>query len=114
MRPRRKVKKEQGPRPRRTSAHQTPIAHKSVTQSYSLRKTRDMKEDYKKIALDTKGHYLVGLDPQKFLENFLPWNDSTPDAYRARHPSKNRLNNLRSIVPKPGHKESTMYGPFVS
>ncbi|KAF8804184.1 hypothetical protein BYT27DRAFT_7259621 [Phlegmacium glaucopus] len=74
---------------------------------------REIKEHYERIALESKGHYLVGLDPQTFLEEFLPWGDLTPDAYRGILPSKERLKNLRSVVPKRGQKESVMYEPFV-
>jgi hypothetical protein len=31
-----------------------------------------MKTTYVKIALETEGHYLVGLEPERFLEEFLP------------------------------------------
>lgn len=34
--------------------------------------TRDMKKEYKRIALETKGRYhLVGMDPKRFLEECL-------------------------------------------
>ncbi|KAF8811746.1 hypothetical protein BYT27DRAFT_7183540 [Phlegmacium glaucopus] len=37
-------------------------SHKSVTQSFPMDATRDMK---KRIALQTKGRYLVGLDLER-------------------------------------------------
>jgi hypothetical protein len=76
--------------------------------------TNEMKKVYQLIAVETKDHYLVGLEPQRFLEEFMPWNSSTPYAYKERVPSKLRLKNLRRVAPEPGQKESVMYKPFVS
>jgi hypothetical protein len=93
---------------------QTPITHKAVTQTFAMDATNEMKKVYLSIALETKDHYLVGLEPQRFLEEFMPWNPSTSSVYRERVPSKLRLQNLRRVAPKPGQKESVMYKPFVS
>lgn len=76
--------------------------------------TNEMKKVYQSIALETKGHYLVGLKPQRFLEEFMPWNLSTSCAYKNKVASKMRLKNLRKVAPEPGQKESVMYKPFVS
>ena len=75
-----------------------------------------MNKVYRIVALRTEGHYLVGMEPEAFLENFLPcqWNVSTPDVYKQKVPSKRRLAKLRSVPPKPGQVESVMYQPFVS
>ena len=75
--------------------------------------TTEMKKNYQSIALETKGHYLVGLEPERFLETFLPWQTSTSQAYRKRVPSERRVKSLRSVAPEPGAKESGMYKPFV-
>jgi hypothetical protein len=100
--------------PKGLPAHQAPIAHKTVSQPLSMDATKDMKKIYEKIALKTKGHYLVGLEPERFLEKFLPWTSSTPEAYRRNSPSKQCLKNLRSMVPGQRQKEGIMYKPFVS
>lgn len=92
---------------------QTPIKHKTVTQTFSMDSTTEMKKIYQSIALETKDHYLVGLEPKRFLEEFLPWQDSTSQAYKDRVPSKQRVKSLQSVAPKPGAKESEMYKPFV-
>ena len=93
---------------------QTPITHKAVTQTFSMDASKEMKAVYQSIAFETKGHYLVGLKPQRFLEEFMPWNSSTSHAYQHKVPSKLRLKNLQRVPPKPGQKESVMYRPFVS
>ncbi|KAF8805938.1 hypothetical protein BYT27DRAFT_7257770, partial [Phlegmacium glaucopus] len=101
------------PPPTAPPTHQTPIAHKSLTQPFSIDATRDMKKEYEWIALEAKDYFVVGMHPQTFLEEFLPWNDTTPDAYREKRPSKQRLKDLRSVAPTKGQKESVMYKPFV-
>ncbi|KAF8798529.1 hypothetical protein BYT27DRAFT_7203023 [Phlegmacium glaucopus] len=101
------------PPPTVPPTHQTPIAHKSLTQPFSMDATRDMKKEYERIAIEAKDYFVVGMDPQTFLEELLPWNDTTPDAYRGKHPSKQRLKDLRSVAPKTGQAESVMYKPFV-
>ncbi|KAF8808274.1 hypothetical protein BYT27DRAFT_6553456 [Phlegmacium glaucopus] len=75
--------------------------------------TRHMKKGYERIALENKSHHLVGLDPQMFIENFLPWNGTTLYAYTGRRPQNQRLKDLRSIVPERRQKASLMYRPFV-
>ena len=102
------------PPPSNVSPQQTPLTHKTVTQTFSMDATNEMKKVYQSIALETKGHYLVGLKPQRFLEEFMPWNLSTSCAYKNKVASKMRLKNLRKVAPEPGQKESVMYKPFVS
>ena len=51
---------------------------------------------YLNIAHETKGHYLIGMEPVAFFENFLPWN-ATPKAYKQKVPPKCRLDKLRSV-----------------
>ncbi|KAF8816080.1 hypothetical protein BYT27DRAFT_7333610 [Phlegmacium glaucopus] len=63
------------PPPTAPPTHQTLIAHKSLTQPFSMDATRDMKKGYERIALQTKDHFVVGMDPQTLLEDLLPWND---------------------------------------
>ena len=100
--------KERAPLP-----EHTPIKHKTVTQTFSMDSTTEMKKIYQSIALETKDHYLVGLEPGRFLEEFLPWQGSTSQAYKDKVPSKQRVKSLQSVAPKPGAKESKMYKPFV-
>ncbi|KAF9478064.1 hypothetical protein BDN70DRAFT_922146 [Pholiota conissans] len=65
------------------------------------------------ICHETKGHYYVGIEPTAFLDEFMPWNETTPIAYRQMAPSKARIAFLKSVPPVPGQLESTMYKPFV-
>ena len=90
-----------------------PLFHRTATQPFPMGATDKMKGVYRDIALQTQGHFLVGIEPRTFLERFLPWNASTPDTYQQRVPSKRRLTNLRSVPPIPGQVKSAMYQPCV-
>ncbi|KAH9486112.1 hypothetical protein JR316_0000176 [Psilocybe cubensis] len=72
-------------------------------------------EAYAQIANETRGHYLVGMDPLEFLDNFLPWDENTPTHYQQQVVSETRENNLKSVPPVNGarHPERSMYKHYV-
>jgi hypothetical protein len=71
---------------------------------------------YEEITLETTGHSLIGMHAVGCLDEFLPWDTLTPEAYKETASRKSHLTKLRfKLVPsKPGDFESTMYPPFVS
>ncbi|KAF8180087.1 hypothetical protein BJ912DRAFT_635392 [Pholiota molesta] len=73
-----------------------------------------MDQTYNQIALETAGHSLVGMHPVKFVDESLPWNTSTPEAYKEKAATKSRLTRLRLVPCKPGKFESMMNTPFNS
>ncbi|PPQ90006.1 hypothetical protein CVT25_009644 [Psilocybe cyanescens] len=94
------------------TVQQTPVTYKSATQVHAM--DVPLSDDaYKLVGGETKGHYLVGITPTKFLEEFLPWNASTPDIYKQQVPDQAKIYALQSVPPRRGQKESHMYSPFV-
>ncbi|KAF8893761.1 hypothetical protein CPB85DRAFT_1440627 [Mucidula mucida] len=71
-----------------------------------------MKEQYRRVAEETQGHYLVGMDPEEFMQTFLPWNADTPAAYRTKSIPEERLRHLHSMASK--KSEHAMYGAFTA
>ncbi|KAF8180093.1 hypothetical protein BJ912DRAFT_1145863 [Pholiota molesta] len=53
-----------------------------------------MDQIYEEITLQTTGHCLVGMHPVEFLDEFLPWDTPTPEAYKETAPGKSRLTKL--------------------
>lgn len=92
----------------------TLITLKGLTQTFSMDATNKMKKTYQLIVLDAKGYYLIGLEPQRFLDEFMAWNSSTSYAYKSKVPSKLCLKNLWEVAPELEQKESVVYKPFVS
>ncbi|KAF8812609.1 hypothetical protein BYT27DRAFT_7239745, partial [Phlegmacium glaucopus] len=88
------------PPPTVPPTHQTPIAHKSLIQPFSMDATRDTKKEYEWIVLEAKDYFVVGMHPQTSLEE-------------EKHPSRQRLKDLRSVAPTTRQMESVMYKPFV-
>ncbi|KAF8873294.1 hypothetical protein CPB85DRAFT_1399140, partial [Mucidula mucida] len=71
-----------------------------------------MKQQYIRVAEETQGHYLVGMDPEEFMQTFLPWNADTPAAYRTKSIPEERLRDLHSMASK--KPEKAMYGAFTA
>lgn len=57
--------------PKRPPPTLSPV-HQTISQPFSMDVTRVMKKEYERITLETKGYYLVEMDPERFLEEFLP------------------------------------------
>lgn len=93
---------------------QIPLTYKAATQSEHSMNVPLSDEAYEKISKETRGHYFVGMEPQKFLDEFLPFNTATPDTYKKQTADPVRINNLKTVPPQSGQKESHMYAPFVS
>ncbi len=93
--------------------NQTPVVRKVAgTDRFSVDDDRRiMKEQYRRVAEETQGHYLVGMDPEEFMQTFLPWNADTPAAYRTKSIPEERLRDLHSMASK--KPEKAMYGAFV-
>ncbi len=72
---------------------------------------QDMEAQYLTVAAETKGHYLVGMSPEEFMEIFMPWNVDTPTAYREKPIPEERLRDLHSMASK--KQEKDMYTAFV-
>ncbi|KAF8167522.1 hypothetical protein B0H34DRAFT_682206 [Crassisporium funariophilum] len=75
--------------------------------------THKANQAYENITTDTAGHYFVGMNPDTFLDKFLPWNASTARVYKQKVPRKWRRRALRSVPPHLQMLESSMYPPFV-
>ncbi|KAJ8703460.1 hypothetical protein PTI98_002082 [Pleurotus ostreatus] len=61
---------------------------------------------------ETQGHYIVSMDPNDFLHEFLPWNNFKTRvfrAFKAQKPSAERINHLIAMGAK---TEREMYGCF--
>ncbi|PPQ90015.1 LOW QUALITY PROTEIN: hypothetical protein CVT25_009655 [Psilocybe cyanescens] len=90
----------------------TPVIRKAATQVHSM--NVPLSDDaYKLIGGENIGHYLVGITPNEFLEQFLPWNATTSNSYRQQVPDQAKIHALQSVPLRPGQKESHMYPPFV-
>lgn len=66
------------------------------------------------VVNETQGHYIVSMDPDDFLHEFLPWNNFKTRvfrAFKAQKPSAERINHLIAMGAK---TERQMYGCFVS
>lgn len=63
------------------------------------------------LVQETRGHYIGGVEPHIFVENFMKWNSETDDAFKAEKPSKARLSRLIGMATKP---ESAMNTDWVS
>ncbi|KAF8884541.1 hypothetical protein CPB85DRAFT_1567002 [Mucidula mucida] len=71
-----------------------------------------MKQQYIRVAEETQGHYLVGMDPEEFMQTFLPWNADTSATYRTKSIPEERLRDLHSMASK--KPEKAMYGAFTA
>ncbi len=63
------------------------------------------------LVRETRGHYIGGVDPHVFVQNFMPWNSNTDDAFKAEKPSKAQVARLTGMATKP---ESAMNTDWVS
>ncbi|KAF8871861.1 hypothetical protein CPB85DRAFT_1445295 [Mucidula mucida] len=94
--------------------NQTPVVRKVAgTDRFSVDdERRIMKQQYIRVAEETQGHYLVGMDPEEFMQTFLPWNADTPAAYRTKSIPEERLRDLHRMASK--KPEKAMYGAFTA
>ncbi len=93
--------------------NQTPVFNKVAGQDrFSVDdEIRKMNNQYLRVTDETQGHYLVGMDPEEFMETFMPWNADTPAAYRKKSIPEERLRDLHSMASKKHEKD--MYSAFV-
>ncbi len=71
-----------------------------------------MDTHYLDIAEETRGRHLVGIDPHVFLDEFLPWNETTTDDYENSVPTPKQIASLTS-VPVGSQTEHAMYPKYV-
>ncbi|KAH9486067.1 hypothetical protein JR316_0000131 [Psilocybe cubensis] len=93
---------------------ETPVAVKPTTQIHAMSLPL-ANEAYAQISNETRGHYLVGMDPLEFLDNFLPWNANTPTHYQQKPISETRESKLKSVPPIKGARqpELSMYKHYI-
>ncbi|KAK0494105.1 hypothetical protein EDD18DRAFT_1403294 [Armillaria luteobubalina] len=63
-----------------------------------------------KLAEETRGMAQGPMPTRNFMNEFLPWNDTTPKKFRNLQPSPERLKNLTGIATAP---EAQTYGLFL-
>ncbi|KAF8869028.1 hypothetical protein CPB85DRAFT_1262615 [Mucidula mucida] len=87
--------------------NQTPVFNKVAGQDrFSVDdEIRKMNNQYLRVTDETQGHYLVGMDPEEFMETFMPWNADTPAAYRKKSIPEERLRDLHSMASKKHEKD---------
>ncbi|KAH9484020.1 hypothetical protein JR316_0003499 [Psilocybe cubensis] len=91
------------------TVEQTPLAFKSTANAFAMEEPL-LDDVYLEISEETRGHYLVGISPQNFLDSFLPWKQPTPEDA----PEPDRVSLLQSVPPiEKARKEEVMYKPFV-
>ncbi|KAF9017562.1 hypothetical protein BDZ89DRAFT_993821 [Hymenopellis radicata] len=78
----------------------------------AMQRELDLENLFIGVALDTSGSHMVGISPVEFLDEFLPWNDDTPQQYRNQRPSDASLVLMRSIPPQDGETEHDMGARF--
>ncbi|KAL4259241.1 Fungal-type protein kinase domain-containing protein [Pleurotus pulmonarius] len=52
-------------------------------------------------ALETRGQYIGGVDPDVFVKTFMGWNDETSNSFRLKQPSKTKVSCLVGMAGKP-------------
>lgn len=90
----------------------TPAVHKTAVSTLFTPNTNHVSKIYPEVAADTRGHYLVGLKPDDFLNQFMPWNLTTTVSNKERKPPRRRVDALRSMAHI--RPEKKMYPCFVS
>ncbi|PPQ89990.1 hypothetical protein CVT25_009630 [Psilocybe cyanescens] len=69
---------------------------------------------YTLIGENTEGHYLVGIRPQDFIDEFLPWNVDAPGIYEQQVASAHeKILALQSVPPQAGQNSDHMSSQFI-
>lgn len=95
------------------AATSTPITRKifGFSTFASAFKNEDMASKYIELAKETRGHYIGPMPVQTFLNDFLPWNEETPEAFREAKIPPQRVKKLKSSAVVP---EADSYKQYVS
>ncbi|KAK0211571.1 hypothetical protein IW262DRAFT_1486011 [Armillaria fumosa] len=88
----------------------TPIVKKAQGHSKFSVDLEEIRQRHRDIAAEARGHFIYGPSATAFLDDYMPWNDATPQTYRDTKPSVRKQNLLASMAHV---KESDMYSKYI-
>ncbi|KAK0211590.1 hypothetical protein IW262DRAFT_349453 [Armillaria fumosa] len=88
----------------------TPIVKKAQGQSKFSVDLQEIRERHRDIAAEARGHFIYGPSATAFLDEYMPWNDATPQTYRDTQPSAVKRNLMASMAHV---RESDMYSKYI-